>query len=478
MGVHPTKLMKTPKVNLIDPDHRDGRGGALPVLLAVFAIFACSFAFGRMTQSQGGEEALTVLDSVPIIGQMRHLMGSPDRKLNGETDDRINILLLGMGGEGHEGPLLTDTIMVASIRPTDAKVALLSIPRDLIVPLPGIGWRKINSANAFGELKQAGGGAETARQAIEGLLGIPIPYYVRVDFRGFTELIDGVGGIDVYIDKNFTDASYPTDDYGYQTVSFAKGWEHMSGARALIYTRSRHGTNGEGNDFARARRQQKALSALKDKLLDLRTFRTPAAVSDTLAALRANISTNLQVGDILRLARIGTQVDAAQITHEVLDNGKDSPLTDAYLGGAYVLVPKNDDWNGVREVASRLFDRAEPETMTPPPPKPPETVAATAVKPRVEVRNGTDVSGEARSVAQKLSSKGFIVAKIGNAASANIAKTVVYDMRGGADPTRLAQITAELGDPRIVRMEGRLAGEAAPAADIDFLIIIGQDSVE
>ena len=151
--------MKLPKINLMDgvPD-KPARRRSWPSPLAMVVIFLCSFGFGRLTMSQTATVALESLAEVPIIGQMSHLIRSPDRLLGGEAEDRINILLLGVGGEGHEGPQLTDTIMFGSYQPSSAKVGLLSIPRDLSVPMGNYGWRKINAANAYGEAEASARG--------------------------------------------------------------------------------------------------------------------------------------------------------------------------------------------------------------------------------------------------------------------------------------------------------------------------------
>jgi len=472
--------MKLVKVNLLSADKHvttEGRTGPAPVKfflspLLTFAIFVSSFLFGRMTLSQESTFSIAELDNIPILGKMRQLMISPDRKLAGEQDDRINILLLGMGGEGHEGPFLTDTIMVASVKPGTNKVALLSIPRDLIVPLPKFGWRKVNSANAFGELQNSGRGADFTRTILEGLLGLDIPYYVRVDFEGFKSVIDSVGGIDVYVERNFTDYTYPTRNYGIQMISFKKGWQHLSGEEALKFARSRHGSNGEGSDFARAQRQQKVITALKDKLLSAKTFKNPATIANTMAALQSNISTNLQLGEILRLARMAQKLQQTDIVHKIIDNGKDSPLTDSNLGGAYVLVPKNDDWTGLRQIASNVFDLAKPDESAP---TPPPAAAQPLQKARVEIQNGTGKSGQARVTATTLQNAGFQIVKIGNADSFGYPDSVIYDLTKGKKTAELEKLKAALNAKEGKRMPTALADK--DAAGVDFVVIIGKSAL-
>jgi LCP family protein required for cell wall assembly len=401
---------------------------------------------------------------------MRHLMSSPDRKLHGEADDRINILLLGMGGEGHEGPNLTDTIIIASVKPSEGTVALLSVPRDLLVPLPRVGWRKVNAANAFGELESPGDGADYARTVFEGLVGLDIPYHARIDFEGFREIIDAVGGVEVYVERSFTDRTYPTSDYGVQAVTFKEGWQTMDGETALRFARSRHGNNGEGSDFARAKRQQKVITALKEKVLAGGLFKSPASIANMFAALQGNVSTNLQIGEILRLARMARDVEGIKVVHKVLDDGKDSPLVSSHYGGAYVLVPKNDDWGALRSLAAEVFALAEPEA--PAPEKPEEKTPEPFQTARVEILNGSGKSGAARAIAQALKDAGFAVVKIGNADSFDHEETIVYDLTKGQFDAALARLKSSIGAkekgvPRSFPLDGRDA--------IDLVVIIGKD---
>jgi len=474
--------MKPLKINFLDnrgPSY--DRGGAsrpakFLLALTIFGgLFAFSFGIGRLSLSESASAALATIGNLPFIAQM-HLIVSPDRQMAGEAEDRINILLLGMGGEGHDGPLLTDTIVLMSLKPSTSQVALMSIPRDLLVPLPKYGWRKINAANAFGELEAAGRGADFSRTALEGLFGMDIPYYVRIDFNGFKEIVDDLGGIDVYVDKSFTDRNYPTTDHKVQTISFAAGWQNLDGEAALRYARSRHGNNGEGSDFARAKRQQKVLAAIKEKVMTFQVVKNPAMVSNLLAALQSNIATNLQVGEILRLAKFGRSVDPSKIVHKVIDDRPGSPLVAGQYGGAYVLVPRNDDWTGLRELASGVFGS---ETDLKIDPMPEKTAAAAdqsgpaKTKPRVEILNGSGETGLARDVAGKLTSLGFTVVRIGNADTFEFDRTMVYDLTDGAMSGSIADLKKALDDERI-DTKPTLRLRPADRTGIDIVVILGR----
>ena len=230
-------------------------------------------------------------NEISWLAGIRHLLTNADRPSEIETRDRVNILLLGMGGEGHDGAYLTDTIIVASFKPATKQVALVSIPRDLYVDMGSFGWRKINSANAYGETSDyPGGGAALAAQAVNDVIGQPIDYFVKVDFNGFKKLIDDLGGVDINVLQSFSDQQYPDYEHGYQTITFTKGLEHMNGERALQYSRSRHGNNGQGSDFARSQRQMQILLAVKNKALSPGTLLNPVKLNDLFNNITANIN--------------------------------------------------------------------------------------------------------------------------------------------------------------------------------------------
>lgn len=465
--------MRTPNVNLLDNDNpiapKKVRPPAKfflsPMLIA--AIFAVSFVFGRFSQSSTAVNALATFEHIPVLGHVGRLISSADRRLQGEDADRINVLLLGMGGENHEGPYLTDTIIVASIQPSQQKVALLSVPRDLIVPLDGYGWRKINAANALGEQKHPKRGAETTRDVLEGVLGIEIPYYVRVDFNGFAKIVDAVGGVDINVERSFTDTTYPTNNFGIQTVSFKAGAQTMDGKAALRFARSRHGTNGEGNDFARSRRQQLVLTALKEKLADGKTYGDPGAIFALLATLHNHVTTNFQFGDVVRLANLGAGFSRPNLLHKVLDSAPGSPLVESSYEGAYVLLPRANDWNEIRGIASGIFATAQPAR---------ETLAPQEEHAAVAVLNGTPQNGFAKETADALTKKGFTVTKFGNAATLDYATSAIYDVTGKKSAS-LLRLREALGAVRTV------GGEAAKkiSADFpgaDFIIILGKDKLK
>ena len=156
-------------------------------------------------------------------------------------------------------------MMLITIDPAHGQVGMLSIPRDTWVKIPGYEiYNKINTAHRIGDIKNyPGGGPALAKQTVSELIGYPVHYYVRLNFEGFREIIDYVGGLDIEVPRDLNDPTYPSDDYGYDPLFIAKGMQHMDGTLALKYARTRH----VDNDFGRARRQQQVLLALKNKIL-------------------------------------------------------------------------------------------------------------------------------------------------------------------------------------------------------------------
>ncbi|MFH1405217.1 MAG: LCP family protein [Patescibacteria group bacterium] len=491
-------------------------------------------------------DATNIATRPSLFSTISNLIRSDDRKVDGEEDDRINILLLGVGGEGHDGPQLSDTIIFASFKPSTNSVGMISIPRDMIAQIPGYGWRKVNHANAYGELKEIGYGPQLASEVLEKILGQKIHYYVRVDFDGFAKLINDLGGVDVYVDNSFSDSQFPargmeyancqrqdeeqsdqsgifntsefnfgflndttesttnTDnqtqelseepiqlggiDYScrFETIVFEKGWQHMDGETALKFVRSRHGTNNESSDFARSARQQKVIMALKDKTMSARTYLNPTKINKVLETLKDNVATNINAWELITLANKFKKMDAQNMTTHVLDASINSPLYSTFLNGAYVLLPKNDDWGLIQTLAENIFEKTQEDAYV---------KARSEEKPQfvnIEIQNGTSITGLAFSISQLLDNQGFDVKKIGNAQDRSYEHTVIYDMSNGDHPEALKELRDFLsadvtlsatgwlisGDiiPKEIHLSSDDYESLATQEDIDFLVILGDSS--
>ncbi|HEU5089800.1 MAG TPA: LCP family protein, partial [Roseiflexaceae bacterium] len=212
----------------------------------------------------------------------------------------VNILLLGSDQRpGESGTSRTDTVIIAHVDPQAHRVALLSLPRDLIVSIPGYGYSRINSAHVYGDLyPELGGGIALTRETVGQLLGTHIDYAVLINFEGFIGLIDSIGGVDVDVPTALYDGAYPTMDYGYMEVYFEPGPQHFDGTRALQYARIRHGDS----DFERARRQQQIIVAVTERLRQQNPLQLLDTANAATGALRGYVWTDLPQDRMIGLA--------------------------------------------------------------------------------------------------------------------------------------------------------------------------------
>ncbi len=392
----------------------------------IVGIFGLALSFKVISSSNAITEEGAIAG---FFKQVKSLVTIEDKELKGEATDRINILLLGMGGEGHSGAYLTDTIILASLKPSTNEVAFLSIPRDLFVPIPGYGWRKINNANAFGEMTGENG-AELTAQVVEEITGQDVHYYGRLDFQGFSKIVDLLGGLEIDVENSFTDYLYPDWNYGYQTISYSKGQQVMDGDTALKYVRSRHGNNGEGSDFARSERQQKVLVAFKNKMLSASTLFNPKKIVDILDSLTEHTKTDMEVWELLRVANLVMKTNQDEMVSQVLETGPNGILhSETTIDGAYILRPNAglDDFSEIQQVASDIFGLTQ----------------LNSEDAKIEVQNGTTVTGLASITAQYLRRKDLNVVSIGNADAKDYDKTVIYDLTR-QNPNTLKVIKDEL----------------------------------
>jgi LCP family protein required for cell wall assembly len=229
----------------------------------------------------------------------------------------ITVLLLGSDRRpGETGPPRTDAIIVAHIDPQHGRVALLSLPRDLWVEIPGYGAARINAAHVWGiTYNDPESGMGLARRTVSNLLGIPVDNTMLVDFEGFIGAIDALGGVEVDVPKELYDASFPTMDYGYTVAHFLPGTQHMDGATALMYSRIRH----PDSDFARMRRQQAVLVGVLSHLRVQNALASLKSLEDLTTALRGYVQTDIPEDRLIGLAWALRNLDPANVEHYVLD---------------------------------------------------------------------------------------------------------------------------------------------------------------
>ncbi|MEI7772880.1 MAG: LCP family protein, partial [Chloroflexales bacterium] len=229
----------------------------------------------------------------------------------------VNVLLLGSDRRpGESWTTRSDAIVVIHLDPGRQRVALLSLPRDLIVPIPGYGQARINATTVYGDLSpELGGGVALARRTVSEYLDIPIDYVLRTDFHAFMAAVDAIGGVDVDVPEALYDPEYPTMDYGYMEASFAPGLQHMDGETALIYARVRHSDSG----YARNRRQQLVLLAILNQVRQHNILAQVQMISDLTTALRDDIQTDMSLERMLGLAWAFRRVSPAAVERYALD---------------------------------------------------------------------------------------------------------------------------------------------------------------
>ncbi len=255
--------------------------------------------------------------------------------------ERVNILLLGIdqrAGE-RERAYRTDTMIVFTLDPATMEAGMLSIPRDIWVPIPGNFDQpnyRINQANFLGDAYDyPGGGTALARKTVENFLGIPIHFVARVNFTAFESFIDRIGGITIDVPEPIYDPEYPTEDYGVEVFSLEAGLQTMDGATALKYARTRHSRNG---DFDRARRQQQVILAVREKLKNPQTLALLlAGAPEMLVELSSSIKTDLTLDQIQQLAVLAQKLERDKIKSEVIDQRYTEFATTP--DGSQVIIP-------------------------------------------------------------------------------------------------------------------------------------------
>ncbi len=410
-----------------------------------------------------------------FLKKLSYIVFRKNTKLEGQNNDRINILLLGMGGPGHDGPYLTDTIMIASIQPSTNEVALISVPRDMGIDIPGYGVRKINHVNHFGEMDKENWGGAFATEVLSKKFDIDIPYYIRIDFQAFEDIINDVGGVKITVDRSFTDYMYPAPNDLYQTISFSSGSQTMDGNTALTFVRSRHGNNGEGSDFSRAARQQKIILALKEKILSFNTLTNPVRIKKVIDALERHMTTNMEFDEILGFVRIAKNLHTADITKLVLDNTPQGYLSNGTgTSGAFLLFPRTGNFDEINNAIKQVFETELVQQYyddTPVQEKPAHDDAI------IEIQNGTWRAGLAARLKQRLMDEKFYIEDIRNTDPEfkPILQSGIYTITNNTTESTITALKNEL------HMSVRTSlpeGSNKPATSTDIVIILGDDFIE
>jgi LCP family protein required for cell wall assembly len=405
-------------------------------------------------------EAETVSDNPPPEPQSEPT-ATLDPLAGYSWDDprRFNVLLLGIDQRGDEdGPFRTDTMIVVSIDPVRKTVGMLSIPRDLWVPIPGFQPGRINTANALGDANAyPGGGPALAARTITENLGIPIDRYVRINFDVFTTVISLIApnGIEVCPRELIDDPTYPDAGYGTIYVRFEPGCQRLDAERLLQYARTRA---TEGSDFDRAARQQEVIKAVRDEVLSAGGITN---FIGQLPALWDQLSgayvTNLSLEDIIALGLLLQEVPRENITSGVINNlYVDLAMTSS---GDQVLLPR---YNAIRFLMDQVFNAQTNISLSD------LRTRAQAENAEIVVYNNTDIPGLAGQTRDWLLSQQVTVQSIGNIPTPNNRPTYIRDYTGRLWTARY--LAALLGLP---------ADAIEPGADglttADTMVVVGPD---
>ncbi|HNV97302.1 MAG TPA: LCP family protein [bacterium] len=407
-----------------------------------------------------------------LIKQISSLISSDFRKLKGEAEGRTNVLILGMGGEGHDGPLLTDTIILLSYNYFENEVYMTSIPRDLVVKTEDGMYKKINHLYSIGETIEKGAGLEYSKKNIENNIGIPIHYGVSVDFYGFKEIVDALGGVDVNIDNSFIDYQYPTKNHKVQTIKFTKGLHHLNGEEALQYSRSRHGIvidgeGFEGSDYARSQRQMKIIKSIKNKVLSFSTITNPNKISKLFKILNEYIKTDIETWEAIRFVDILKQIEENKIYNKIINDAPDNLLisTTSTYDGAWILIPKNGNYGIIQNFFQNLFENQGDQN---------DSQQKNQENAIIYILNGTKQSGLASKKSGVLETQGLNITKTENAPSQNSTSTIIYDLSENKYPQTLKKIQEKIGGIRTNVLPENLRDYLIDGK-IDFIILLGND---
>lgn len=351
--------------------------------------------------------------------------------------DRITVVAMGLTQRTTE-PARTDTLLAMDIDPSHHRISMLSVPRDLWVDIPGYGQGKLAIAYEIG-------GPKLAAYTLERALGIPVDYTVAMTFRGFTQLIDAMGGVNVNVPQELKDPSYPClTGYAYCPIDIKPGPQHMTGATALEFVRERHAFAQQ--DLARVQDQQAFSVAVKHTLLSPATWpRYPALLN----ALKKTLITNVPMND---LPAIGVQYllsSLGQTNHDYINVQNGLVQSSWSNDGQSILVPTNS--TSIPNLVHRLF--ADPQIAS-------ENAS-------VAVLNGSTTAGEANDVENTLQGLGYRTVMAGNADATNYGRCqVIVNTAAAGNDAYTARRLQRL-------LNATLVHQSLPAQSAQLVVIVG-----
>lgn len=416
-------------------------------------------------------------------GASASLAGAKVTKLKGEDAGRVNILLLGNGGLGHDAPDLTDTMIIASIDTVHHTVSMLSIPRDLWVQVPGAGTSKINAAFEIGKYNEAGkidntnnntkavlAGFTKADEVVKDVMGIDIHYNMLINFTSFKQSVDAVGGVTVNVPEQLYDPTMAWEN-GRNPILAMAGAQVMDGTKALMYVRSRH----TSSDFARSERQRAVLLALKSKVLTAGTLSNPLKVSGLINAFGDNMVTDMSLAEGMRAYDLGKKIDNSKIQNVDLVTPPNNLVTTSSIQNVSIVVPRAGmfEYNAIQQYIQQLFNPPKTAAAAGAAVTAGATATSTPENAQITVLNGTTKAGLAGAQAAVLKAAGYSVPTLSNAPSQAYAKTVIVDLSNGANKNTRKYLETHYGVTAVTASPD----PAIQVGSANFIVILGSDQV-
>jgi len=383
-----------------------------------------------------------------------------------DGNERVTILLMGLDyrdWERGDGPSRTDSMMLVTIDPLSHTAGMLSLPRDLWVEIPGYGHGRINTAYFLGEKDRLpGGGPELAVRTVEKFMGVPIQYYVQIDFSAFEKMVDEIGGVELTVYEEIYIDPIGKDN----TVKLKPGNYRFDGELTLAYARVRY---TEGGDFDRATRQQQVAMAIRDQVLELSNLpgllaSVPALYQD----LTEGIRTNLAVDQMIALGMLALQVTPEDVARAVIAPPEMVTFETVIYGGeeAKVLKPVPDKIRLLRDEVFTVTGAIGPaiDAETP-------REAAEIESANLAVLNGAGEEGLAGRFADPLRALGLNVTEIANADRLDYPTTRIVDYTGNPYTVKYLVELMDLTQSQVLF-------QTLPGNEVDVALIVGYDWFE
>ncbi|MBI2626933.1 MAG: LCP family protein [Parcubacteria group bacterium] len=318
------------------------------ILFFAFLIIFFGFRFGiayhqiTVKNESTWKQIAHVFSFIDQSGQKKE---NPDYILPPKEDSRIDILVLGIRGEQDKenGGLLADSIMILSIDTKSEKTAMVSIPRDLLIKIPGIQKQeKINTIYPI-DLER-GSNLALTKEMLSRISGVYIDHEIVINMGAFAELVETLGGITITLQKPFEE----NQQWGYP-FKLEAGTQNLNGEQALYYVRSRFSSS----DFDRARRQQEVILAIKNKLLNLGILANPLKINDLIGIVQKNVRTDIGAWELQSLIRTAIGLKDVKSRRFVIST--ENLLFETHLDGVYVLLPLGNDFSKIKELFQNIL---------------------------------------------------------------------------------------------------------------------------